>query len=43
MTINKYKPAKNKFSSIATHDPLVNFSFSLNILTVSIQKIMLIK
>ena len=38
MTINKYKPAKNKFSSIATHDPLVNFSFSLNILAVSIQK-----
>ena len=33
-TINKYKPAKNKFEAIATHDSLVYFSSSLNTLAV---------
>jgi len=40
LTINNYKPAKNKFEAIASHDPLVNFSSSLNILAVSLLKIL---
>ncbi len=39
-TINNYKPAKNKFEAIASHDPLVNFSNSLNTLAVSLLKIL---
>ena len=39
-TKNKYKPAKNKFEAIATHDALVNFSNSLNTLAVSLLKIL---
>ena len=39
LTINKYKPAKNKYEAIACHDPLVNFSNTLNNLAVSILKI----
>ncbi len=39
-TINKYKPAKNKFEAIASHDSLVNFSSSLNTLAVSLLKIL---
>jgi len=39
-TINKYKPAKNKFEAIASHDSLVNFSNSLNTLAVSLLKIL---
>ena len=34
-----FKPAKNKFESIAAHDSLVNFSASLNNLAVSLLKI----
>ena len=37
-TINNYKPAKNKFEAIASHDSLVNFSNSLNTLAVSLLK-----
>ncbi len=39
-TINKYKPAKNKFEAIASHDSLVNFSNSLNTLAISLLKIL---
>ncbi|MDC0044683.1 class II fumarate hydratase [Pelagibacteraceae bacterium] len=39
-TLNKYKPAKNKFEAIASHDSLVNFSNSLNTLAVSLLKIL---
>ena len=39
LTINKYKPAKNKFEAIASHDSLVNFSNALSNLSVSILKI----
>ena len=39
-TINKYKPAKNKFEAIASHESLVNFSNSLNTLAVSLLKIL---
>ena len=34
-----FKPAKNKFSALATHDALVNFSGVLNTLAVSLTKI----
>ena len=37
---NNYKPAKNKFEAIANHDSLVNFSNSLNSLSVSLLKIL---
>ena len=40
LTINKYKPAKNKFEAIANHDSLVNFSNSLNTLAISLFKIL---
>jgi fumarate hydratase, class II len=40
LTINNYKPAKNKFEAIASHDSLVNFSNSLNTLAVSLLKIL---
>ena len=39
-TINNYKPSKNKFEAIASHDSLVNFSSSLNTLAVSLLKIL---
>ena len=39
-TINNYKPAKNKFEAIASHDSLVNFSNSLNTLAISLLKIL---
>jgi fumarate hydratase class II len=39
-TLNIYKPAKNKFEAIASHDSLVNFSNSLNNLAVSLLKIL---
>ncbi len=34
-----FKPAKNKFSALATHDTIVNFSGVLNTLAVSLTKI----
>ncbi len=39
-TLNNYKPSKNKFEAIASHDSLVNFSSSLNTLAVSLLKIL---
>ncbi len=39
ITKNKYKPAKNKFEAISSHDPLVNFSNSLKTLSISLTKI----
>ncbi len=38
-TLSKYKPAKNKFEAIASHEPLVNFSNSLKTLSIAIMKI----
>ena len=40
ITTNKYKPAINKFETIANHDSLVNFSNSLNSLAISLFKIL---
>ena len=40
LTKNNFKPAKNKFEVIANHDSLVNFSNSLNTLSVSLFKIL---
>ena len=39
MTEEKYKPSKNKYEAIATHDSLVNFSNSLRSLSVALIKI----
>ena len=39
-TKNNYKPAKNKFEAISSHDSLVHFSNSLNTLSVSLLKIL---
>jgi len=39
MTKNKYKPALNKFESIASHEALIAFSGNLNTLAVAILKI----
>ena len=39
MTIKNYKPSKNKFESIASHDSLVNYSNSLKTLSVALLKI----
>ena len=39
LTKNTYKPATNKFESLSSHDPLVNFSNSLKSLSVSLLKI----
>ncbi len=39
LTIDNYKPVKNKFEAIASHDVLVNFSNTLSNLAVSTQKI----
>jgi len=40
ITTNKYKPAINKFETIANHDSLVNFSNTLNSLAISLFKIL---
>ena len=34
-----FKPTKNKFAALASHDPIVNFSGSLNTAAVSLMKI----
>ena len=39
LTENNYKPSKNKFESISSHDDLVNFSNSLKILSIALFKI----
>tara|TARA_B100000963_G_C22604481_1_gene661800 strand:+ start:188 stop:1573 length:1386 start_codon:yes stop_codon:yes gene_type:complete len=39
LTKDKYKPSLNKFKSLSSHDPLVNFSNSLKILSISLLKI----
>jgi len=39
ITKNKYKPSKNKYEAIASHDPLVNFSSSLKTLAIALIKI----
>ena len=39
LTIDNYKPSINKFESLSSHDPLVNFSNSLKTLSVSLLKI----
>ena len=39
ITKNKYKPSKNKYEAIASHDPLVNFSSSLKNLAIALIKI----
>ncbi len=39
ITVNNYKPSKNKFESIASHDPLVNYSNSLKLLAIALMKI----
>ena len=35
----KFKPAKNKFAALAAHDPIVNFSGTLNTAAVCLMKI----
>jgi len=39
LTKDKYKPAKNKFEALSSHDSLVNFSNSLKTLSISLLKI----
>ena len=39
ITNNKYKPCKNKFEAISSHDALVNFSNSLKTLSIALMKI----
>ena len=39
ITKDNYKPSPNKFESLASHDPLVNFSSSLKNLSLSLLKI----
>ena len=39
LTRDNYKPAQNKFESLASHDPLINFSNSLKTLSISLLKI----
>ncbi len=39
LTNDNYKPSPNKFESLASHDPLINFSNSLKILSLSLLKI----
>ena len=39
ITRNNYKPAKNKFEAISSHDALVNFSNTLKTLAIGIMKI----
>ncbi len=40
ITKNNYKPSKNKFEAISSHDSLVNFSNSLKTLSISLMKIL---
>ncbi len=39
ITNNNYKPSKNKFGAIASHDDLINFSSSIKTLAIAIMKI----
>ncbi len=39
LTKDNYKPAINKFESLSSHDPLVNFSNSLKTLSIALLKI----
>ncbi len=39
LTRDTYKPSQNKFESLASHDPLINFSNSLKTLSISLLKI----
>ncbi|MDC3083323.1 class II fumarate hydratase [Pelagibacteraceae bacterium] len=39
LTKDNYKPSPNKFESLASHDPLINFSNSLKTLSLSLLKI----
>ncbi len=39
LTRDNYKPSQNKFESLASHDPLINFSNSLKTLSLSLLKI----
>ena len=39
LTKDNYKPAENKFESLSSHDPLVNFSNSLKTLSIALLKI----
>ncbi len=39
LTKNKYKPSKNKYESLSSHDPLVHFSNCLKTLSISLLKI----
>ena len=39
LTKDNYKPSQNKFESLASHDPLINFSNSLKTLSLSLLKI----
>ena len=39
ITKNKYRPSKNKFKAISSHEDLVNFSNSLKTLSIAIMKI----
>ena len=39
LTKSKFKPAKNKFAALASHDSIVNFSGTLNTAAVSLMKI----
>ena len=39
LTWDNYKPSQNKFESLASHDPLINFSNSLKTLSISLLKI----
>ena len=39
LTKDNYKPAENKYKSLSSHDPLVHFSNSLKILSISLLKI----
>ena len=39
LTKDTYKPSQNKFESLASHDPLINFSNSLKSLSISLLKI----
>jgi len=39
LTKDKYKPSQNKFEALSSHDPLINFSNSLKILSTSLLKI----
>ncbi len=40
ITKDNYKPSKNKYEAISSHDSLVNFSNSLKVLSISLMKIL---